>query len=193
MSGFDAYGRPLLGLEAYYAQLNRQSSPSLSVWGDNYSTNQLSTQTPRVRYSSSFQTEELDQLAQTQQTEPSGSNNMTFTGESGSSPQILLRPQISRQSDPYLGLDDEHLVRYVRNEQCSRSMYPPIGNLQTQPEVSFQGNTSMPLHTGNALGETWQGSDQFIAGYHMPIQHHDIQQTLLRQNTVTSPNEVIST
>ncbi|KAH9292843.1 hypothetical protein KI387_041972, partial [Taxus chinensis] len=92
---------PLLGLEAYYAQQNRESSPSLSVWGDNYSTNQLSTQTPRTRYSSSFQTEGLDQLAQTQ-TEPSGSNNMTFTGESGSSPQVLLRPHISRQSDPYL-------------------------------------------------------------------------------------------
>ncbi|KAH9293657.1 hypothetical protein KI387_041139, partial [Taxus chinensis] len=127
---------PLLGLEAYYAQLNRQSSPSLSVWGDNYSNNQLSTQTPppRISYTSSFQTEELDQLAQTQQTEPSGSNNMTFTGESGSSPQVLLRPQISRQSDPYLVLDDEHSVRYARNEQRSRSMYPPIGSLQTQPE-----------------------------------------------------------
>ncbi|KAH9289327.1 hypothetical protein KI387_033444, partial [Taxus chinensis] len=117
---FDAYGRPLLGLEAYYAQQNRQSSPSLSVWGDNYSTNQLSTQTPRIRYNSSFQTEELDQLTQTQQTEPSGLNNMMFTGESGSSPQVLLRPQISRQSDPYLVLDDEQSIRYPRNEQRSR-------------------------------------------------------------------------
>ncbi|KAH9317774.1 hypothetical protein KI387_019543, partial [Taxus chinensis] len=116
---------PLLGLEAYYAQQNRQSSPSLSVWGDNYSTNQLSTQTLRIRYNSSFQTEELDQLAQTQQIEPSGSNNMTFTGESGSSPQMLLRPQISRQSDSYRGLDDEYSVRYARNDQRSRSMYPP--------------------------------------------------------------------
>ncbi|KAH9296128.1 hypothetical protein KI387_039716, partial [Taxus chinensis] len=59
-------------------------------------------------------------FAQTQQTEPSGSNNMTLTGESSSSPQVLLRPQISRQSDSYLGLDDEHLVRYARNEQRSR-------------------------------------------------------------------------
>ncbi|KAH9301132.1 hypothetical protein KI387_012715, partial [Taxus chinensis] len=126
---FDAYGRPLLGLEAYYAQLNRQSSPSLSVWGDNYSDNQLSTQTPspKIRYGSSFQTEEWDQLAQTQQTEPSGSNNMTLTGESSSSPQILLRPQISRQADPYLVLDNEHVIRYARNEQRSRNMYPPVG------------------------------------------------------------------
>ncbi|KAH9307372.1 hypothetical protein KI387_035283, partial [Taxus chinensis] len=87
---------------------------------------------------------------------------------------------------------NEHSIRYARNEQRSQGMYPPIGSLQTQPEVSFQGNTSMPLHIGNALGETWQGSDQFIAGYHMPIQHHDIQQTPLRKNIVTSPNEVIS-
>ncbi|KAH9305534.1 hypothetical protein KI387_009938, partial [Taxus chinensis] len=58
-------------------------------------------------------------LAQTQQTEPSGSNNMTFIGESGSSPQVLLRPQISRQSDPYLVLDDEQSIRYPRNEQRS--------------------------------------------------------------------------
>ena len=72
-----------------------------------------------------------------QQTEPSGSNNMTFTGESGSSPQVLLRPQISRQSDSYRGLDDEYLVRYARKDQHSRSMYPPIGGLQTQPEVFF--------------------------------------------------------
>ncbi|KAH9296284.1 hypothetical protein KI387_039872, partial [Taxus chinensis] len=120
MSGFDAYGRPLLGLEAYYAQQNRESSPSLSVWGDNYSTNQLSTQTPRTRYSLSLQTEELDQPPRTQQTEPSGSNNMTFTGESGSSPQMLLRPHISRQSDPYLVLDDGQSIPYPRSEQRSR-------------------------------------------------------------------------
>ncbi|KAH9297733.1 hypothetical protein KI387_029415, partial [Taxus chinensis] len=105
---------------AYYAQQNRQSSPSLSVWGDNYSTNQLSTQTPRIRYNSSFQMGELDQPPRTQQTEPLGSNNMTFTGESGSSPQMLLRPQISRQSDPYLVLDDERSIRYPRSEQHSR-------------------------------------------------------------------------
>ncbi|KAH9304518.1 hypothetical protein KI387_008922, partial [Taxus chinensis] len=70
---------------------------------------------------------ELDQLTQTQQPEPSGSNNMTLIGESGSSPQVLLRLQISRQSDPYLFLDDEHLARYARSEQRSQSMYPPIG------------------------------------------------------------------
>ncbi|KAH9297992.1 hypothetical protein KI387_029674, partial [Taxus chinensis] len=63
---------------------------------------------------------ELDQLAQMQQPEPSGSNNMTFTGESGSSPQVLLRLQISRQLDPYLFLDDEHSVRYARSEQHSQ-------------------------------------------------------------------------
>ncbi|KAH9295906.1 hypothetical protein KI387_039494, partial [Taxus chinensis] len=105
---------------------NRQSSPSLSMWGDNYSTSQLSTQTPRTRYSSSFQAEGLEQLAQTQ-TEPSGSNNMTFTGESVSSPQVLLRPHISRQSDPYLILDDEYSTRYSPNERRSQGMYPPVG------------------------------------------------------------------
>ncbi|KAH9300087.1 hypothetical protein KI387_011670, partial [Taxus chinensis] len=108
-------------------QQNRQSSPSLSVWGDNYSTNQLSTQTPRVRYNSSFQTGELDQPPQKQQTELSGSNNMMFTRESGSSPQMLLRPQISRQSDPYLVLDDEQSIRYPRSEQRSQGIYPPVG------------------------------------------------------------------
>ncbi|KAH9289171.1 hypothetical protein KI387_033288, partial [Taxus chinensis] len=123
---------PLLGLEAYYAQQNRESSPSLSMWGDNYSTNQLSTQTPRTRYSSSFQAEGLEQLAQTQ-TEPSGSNNMTLTRESASSPQVLLRPHISRQSDPYSVLDDEYSIRYPRNEQRSQGMYPPVGILQIQP------------------------------------------------------------
>ncbi|KAH9309015.1 hypothetical protein KI387_036926, partial [Taxus chinensis] len=70
---------------------------------------------------------ELDQLVQTQHPEPSGSNAMTFIGESGSSPQVLLRPQISRQSDPYPFLDDENSVHYARNEQRSRSTYPPIG------------------------------------------------------------------
>ncbi|KAH9297636.1 hypothetical protein KI387_029318, partial [Taxus chinensis] len=132
-------------------------------------------------------------LAQTQHPEPSGSDAMTFTGESGLSPQVLLRPQISRQSDPYPFLDNEHSVRYARNEQRSRSMYPPIGSLQTQPGVSFQENTSMPLPIGNTLGETWQGNDQFIVGYHMPIQPQDIRQMPLRKNTVTSPDEVIST
>ncbi|KAH9313497.1 hypothetical protein KI387_022124, partial [Taxus chinensis] len=97
---------------------------------------------------------------------------MMFTGESGSAPQMLLRPQISRQSDSYQGLDDEYSVRYARNDQNSRSMYPPIGGLHTQPEISFRENTSMPLHIGNTLGETWQDNDQFIAGYHMPIQKH---------------------
>lgn len=80
---------------------------------------------------------------------------MTLIGESSSSPQVLLRPQISRQVNPYLVLDNEHSTRYSRNEQCSQGMYPPIGNLQIQPEVSFRGNTSIPLHIGNALGETW--------------------------------------
>lgn len=67
MSGLDAYGRPLLGVGAYYAQQNRQSSPSLSMWGDNYSTSQLLTQTPRTKYISSFQTEGLEQITQAQQ------------------------------------------------------------------------------------------------------------------------------
>ncbi|KAH9317368.1 hypothetical protein KI387_019137, partial [Taxus chinensis] len=167
--------------------------PHSQYGGDNYSTNQLSTQTPRIRYNSSFQMGELDQPPRTQQTDPSGSNNMTFTGESGSSPQMILRPKISRQSDPYLVLDDGQSIRYPRSEQHSRGMYPPIGGLQIQPEISFQENTSMPLHIGNTLGETWQDSDQFMTGYHMPIQHQGIQQTPLRQSTVTSPNEVIST
>lgn len=72
-------------------------------------------------------------------------------------------------------------------------MYPPVGGLQPKPEVSFQENTSMPLHIENTLGETWQDNDQFIAGYHMPIQNHNIQRKRSRQNMTTSPNEVIST
>ncbi|KAH9301185.1 hypothetical protein KI387_012768, partial [Taxus chinensis] len=36
-------------------------------------------------------------------------------------------------------------------------------------------------------------SNQFMTGYHMPIQHQGTQQTPLRKSTVTSPNEVIST
>ncbi|KAH9289354.1 hypothetical protein KI387_033471, partial [Taxus chinensis] len=80
---------PLLGLEVNYSQTNRQPSPSLSTWADNYSSNYLSSQTPphRTSSSSSFRIEEFDQFTQTQQPEPSSSNNMMFTRESTSSPQ----------------------------------------------------------------------------------------------------------
>ncbi|KAH9291710.1 hypothetical protein KI387_043107, partial [Taxus chinensis] len=97
------------------------------------------------------------------------------------------------QSDPYSVLDDEYSIRYPRNEQRSQGMYPPVGILQIQPEFSPQENTSMPSRIENTLRDAWQDSNQFIAGYHMPIQHQGIQQTPPRHDIVTSPNEVIST
>ncbi|KAH9329454.1 hypothetical protein KI387_001562, partial [Taxus chinensis] len=66
-------------------------------------------------------------LAQMQQPKPSGSNNITLTREPGSSPQVFLRPQISRQSDPYLLLGDKYLAHYAGSEQRSQNMYPSIG------------------------------------------------------------------
>ncbi|KAH9330932.1 hypothetical protein KI387_003040, partial [Taxus chinensis] len=98
----------------------------------------------------------MDQLTQRQQPESSGSNNMILTAKFDSSPLVLLRLQISRQLDPYLFLDDEHLAHYARSEQCSQSMYPPIGGLQTQPEVSVQENTSIPPLVRNSHDGTWQ-------------------------------------
>ena len=95
---------------------------------------------------------------------------MMFTGESISFSRVLFRPQISRQSDPLPFLDEEYLAHYARSERHFQNMYPPIGSLQIQSDTLFQENTPIPPPMGNALDEAWQGNDQFIAGYHSPLQ-----------------------
>ncbi|KAH9298742.1 hypothetical protein KI387_030424 [Taxus chinensis] len=108
--------------------------------------------------------------------------------------QILptIMSNISRQSDPLPFLDEEYLACFAKSEQRFQNMYPPIGSLQIQSDALFQENTPITPPMGNTLGEAWQGNDQFIAGYHTPLQPQAIQQTPLRKSTASSPMEVIS-